>query len=74
MLNTKELSIKEREKICKSCPIFSPARGICNPKLYLNPKTNEVSVTLKPGYIRGCNCHVLIKLRNLSQHCIAGKW
>ena len=70
----KESIIKEREQICKSCPIFSPDRQICNPKLWINPDTNEVSTYSKSGYIRGCGCIVLRKLRNLSNHCVAGKW
>lgn len=67
-------NIEERRKICYACPIFAPARGICNPKLWINPETDEVSTSPKAGYIRGCNCAVLIKMRNLSNHCIAGKW
>ena len=67
-------NIEEREAICKKCPIFSPMRAICNPKLYLNPETNDVSTSAKVGYIRGCGCHVLIKMRNLSNHCVAEKW
>ena len=78
-LKNKKLSmhvqnIEERKKICEKCPIFSPARGICNPNLWINPDTDEVSTHQKVGYIRGCNCHVLIKMRNLNSHCIAGKW
>ena len=49
-------------------------RAICNPKLWINPDTNDVSTSPKAGYIRGCGCHVLIKMRNLSAHCVAGKW
>lgn len=69
-----ELSIDERKKICEKCPIYSPARGLCNPKLWLNPDTNEVSTSAKSGFIRGCGCSVKIKMRNLNNHCIAGKW
>jgi len=68
----KELTIKEREQICRSCPIFSNKK--CNPKLWLNPNTNQVSTYPKAGYIRGCGCFVLQKLRNLANHCVAGKW
>ena len=67
-------NIDERRKICQECPIFSSARAICNPKLWINPDTNEVSTSAKAGFIRGCNCHVLIKMRNLNAHCVAGKW
>ena len=67
-------SIEEREEICKKCPILEPYRRVCNPKLYLNPDTNEVSTTPKAGFIRGCNCAVFIKMKNLNNHCVAGKW
>lgn len=69
-----ELSIDERRKICEACPIYSPVRGLCNPKLWFDPNTNEVSTTAKAGYIRGCGCHILIKMRNKANHCVAGKW
>ena len=56
------------------CPIYSSFNQKCNPKLWINPDTNEVSTFPKAGFIRGCGCHVLIKMRNLHNHCIAGKW
>lgn len=65
-------NIKTRKEICEACPIYN--KGICNPKLYINPDTNDVSASSKPGYIKGCGCHVLIKMKNLSNHCIANKW
>ena len=66
------LSIDQRIDICNRCPIYS--RGRCNSNLWLNPNTNEVSVTSKPGFIRGCNCIISIKAKNMNNHCIAGKW
>lgn len=67
-------NIKEREEICRKCPIFNPTNETCNPKLWINPETNNISTFPKAGYIRGCNCHVIIKMRNLNAHCVAGKW
>ena len=67
-------NLNERKKICESCPIFEPVKGLCNPKLWLNPNTNEVSTGPRSGYIRGCGCHIFIKMRNLTNHCVAGKW
>lgn len=67
-------NIKEREIICKRCPIYNPTRAICNPKLWINPQTNEVTTSAKAGFIKGCGCHVLVKMKNLSAHCVAGKW
>ena len=66
--------IDERMEICENCPIYSSVRGLCNPKLYLNPDTNDVSTTYKPGYIRGCGCFIKFKMKNRNNHCIAGKW
>ena len=68
----KEYSINERLEICNKCPIYS--RGRCNSRLYLNPKTNEVSTIPKIGFIRGCNCFIEVKAKNPNNHCIAGKW
>ena len=67
-------NIDERKKICFMCPIYDATKQRCNPKLWLNPDTNEVSTYSKAGFIRGCSCHVLIKMRNLNAHCVAGKW
>lgn len=68
------LSIKSRKEICEACPIFNPLNGLCNPKLWLNPETNEVSNTKKEGFVRGCGCLVYIKMKNLANHCVAQKW
>lgn len=73
-LNMNVQNIKEREKICRNCPIFNPNGEICNPKLWINPDTNESSTTSKSGYIKGCGCHVMFKMKNINSHCIAGKW
>ena len=67
-------NIEQREKICRRCPIFEPYKKVCNPKLWLNPNTNEVSTVQRTGFIRGCNCAVFVKMRNLNNHCVAGKW
>lgn len=67
-------NIKKREEICRACPIFNPSREICNPKLWINPETNDVNPGPKAGYIRGCGCAVYIKMRNLNAHCVANKW
>ena len=67
-------NINERFKICKECPIYNPRKDRCNSNLWLNPETNEVSSYAKIGYVRGCNCIISVKARNLNSHCIAGKW
>ena len=68
----KELNIKERLAICKECPIYTNDR--CNAKLWINPDTDEISTYARTGFIRGCNCIMSVKARNLNNHCIAGKW
>lgn len=67
-------NIKEREEICNKCPIYNLRNETCNPKLWINPDTNEVSITAKSGFIRGCGCLIKTKMRNLNNHCVAGKW
>ncbi len=67
-------NIDERQRICNECPIYNPGKGICNPKLWVNPDTNEVSTHAKTGFIQGCGCILASKIKNLSNHCVAGKW
>ncbi len=67
-------NINERMKICSQCPIYNPSKGVCNPKLWINPQTDDVTTSPKSGYIKGCGCAVKVKMKNLNSHCIAGKW
>jgi hypothetical protein len=66
--------IQERTNICKKCPICDLDKWVCNGKLYLNPETNDVSISPKEGYIKGCGCAILYKVKNPSKHCPAKKW
>lgn len=69
-----ELS-KSRMQICRKCPIFSKKMGgICDSKLWINPNTDEISVSKQPGYIRGCGCRLNSKTRLPNAVCIADKW
>jgi len=70
----KEYSIDDRKKICFMCPIYDAKNQKCNSKLWLNPDTNEVSTHSKLGFIRGCGCLIAFRAKNLSNHCVAGKW
>lgn len=63
-----------RFKICEQCGIYDRDRKICNGSLYINPNTNDVSLTQKVGYIKGCNCYIPRKVLNTSAKCPAGKW
>ena len=69
----RELNIDKRLQICKRCPLYTQ-QGRCNSNLWINPETDEVSTYAKIGYIRGCNCAISIKIKNVNNHCIAGKW
>lgn len=65
---------KERLEICKNCLICDTENWICNARLYLNPKTNDVSIYAKEGYIKGCGCAILRKYKDPKSKCPAGKW
>lgn len=65
-------NIDDRLKICNKCPIFT--NGRCNSSLWIDPNTDEVSTYARPGFVRGCNCFINVKARNLHNHCVAGKW
>ena len=48
--------------------------GICNPKLYLNPKTGDVSTKYKDGYGKGCGCRLQAKTKLTGARCPNDKW
>lgn len=66
--------IEERFEICRRCPICNQEDAICNGHLYLNPKNNDISISPKEGYIKGCGCLLEKKIPNEKKHCPAGKW
>ena len=45
-----------------------PVVSYFDSNLWLNPETNEVSTEPKNGFIRGCGCHILIKMRNKNNY------
>lgn len=63
-----------RLSICEHCGIYDPERKLCNGDLYINPKTNDVSIKKKDGYIKGCSCYIPRKVLNAKAKCPAGKW
>lgn len=63
-----------RLKICEHCGIYDSERKLCNGSLYINPNNNEVSITAKPGYYKGCSCYIPRKVLNSTAKCPAGKW
>lgn len=75
LIDENEKKAKKRMKICLVCPIYSLRYGgTCNGKLYLNPKTGDVSTFEQDGYFRGCNCVLEDKTRYPDAKCPAGKW
>lgn len=75
LLNINENLAKERMAICKKCPLYLPELGgLCNPKLWLNPETNQTSDIPMFGWIKGCGCRLEAKTRNEHNHCSAYKW
>lgn len=73
----KELNInmiEERIAICKVCAIYNAAQEKCSNILYLNPENNDVSLTPKDGYIKGCGCYIPTKVKRETNHCPAHKW
>ena len=53
-----------RLKICEHCGIYDTERKLCNGELFINPETNDVSISKKEGYFKGCNCYVPRKVLN----------
>ena len=74
-LNRNEDLAEKRLQICYSCPLYSTKfGGKCNNKLWLNPITGDVNVEQKDGYVKGCGCIILSKVRATNAHCPADKW
>lgn len=74
-LNLDQDISETRLNICRKCPLYSYSlSGTCNSHMWLNPKTNEVSVTAREGFIHGCGCRLQAKTRVLQAHCPVDKW
>ena len=64
-----------RMDICRKCPLFlNELGGICNPKLYLNAETEDVSTVKMDGYVNGCGCRLAAKTRLSGSRCPNNKW
>lgn len=66
----------KRLQICEACPLLKKqnTKLYCNPNLYLNPKTNEISNKPKTGFKHGCGCSVLQKIKMVNGKCPLEKW
>lgn len=77
-----ELMKKENElydyrmAICKKCPLLKETIFglVCSDKVYINPKTNEISDIPEIGFINGCGCRMEAKVRVPSARCNLNKW
>lgn len=77
ILGKEEQLYQDRIKICRGCKLLteeSMLGEVCNSKLYLNPSTNTISSTNRPGFYKGCGCVLGSKTRVSNAHCPAGKW
>lgn len=77
LTNRKEELFEERIKICRQCKLhyIDPVFGeMCNPTLYLNPETNEVSNKKREGFTGGCGCILNLKCRVPDANCPVNKW
>ena len=64
-LNINEKLYLKRLEICKECPLYSEKYGgYCDPKLWINPRTGQVSDVEMVGWVKGCGCRLMAKTRN----------
>ena len=64
-----------RLEICHKCPLYKDTvGGLCNPRLWVNPNTDETSTERKDGYFKGCGCRLKAKTTLPNAHCPAHKW
>lgn len=72
----KEELWEKRMSVCRVCPLHTLKGGheICNPKLYLNPITMDVSTRKKTGYKNGCGCVLETKVTGDNSECPVGQW
>lgn len=76
MLDREKL-IKKRLEICEKCPLYKLDKfygPICDSGKYIKEDGSEWSYVSKPGFKKGCGCHLKHKSSNLKSHCIIGKW
>ena len=77
LFNQEEELYKERNKVCKSCPLYKIDNilgEICNSKLYVNLETGQTSNYPKMGYLNGCSCKIDQKARLVYEKCPLEKW
>lgn len=67
---------KARMTICKKCPLckYTLVGPVCNPNLWVNTKTNEISESKKDGFENGCGCRLEAKTTLVNAICPLNKW
>ena len=76
-LNKEQDLFKERISICRRCQLHKIDTifgEVCNKKLYVNPKTNEISNIIKEGFYNGCGCVLASKARVPRANCPLNRW
>lgn len=77
LLNQNGPLYKERITICRDCKLIKEDTifgEVCNAALYVNPDTDEVSKTPKPGFLNGCGCILKSKCRVAEAKCPLNRW
>lgn len=75
LFNLNQNLSKSRMQICKKCPLFKDiVGGLCNPKLWMNPITKEVSTEKRDGFFKGCGCRLLAKTTLTNASCPVKQW
>ena len=76
ILNKQEELFKERIEICRTCPLLLIGMfgEECNPGLWMNPNTLEISTKAKEGFIHGCGCILRSKTRVKDAVCPLKRW
>lgn len=77
LLNKEEELYQQRIEVCRHCKLYKIDKifgEMCNPSLYLNPMTNELSPEPKPGFYHGCGCVLGSKCRVRDVECPLKKW
>lgn len=68
------MDANQRLAICRQCPLFLHDQKVCNPYLWMNPTTREISKKEKAGFIKGCGCLISRKAMQPGSHCHLGLW
>lgn len=76
VLKKEQELVDKRKPICLACPLHTDTvgGGKCDRMKWYNPKTGELSMEYKTGFINGCGCPHEAALRVASKKCPLNKW